>query len=249
MDGRNLLIKLSNEEDYARVFAKQSLLIAGTPMKLMKGTSGFDPSKKPPIVPIWFKLPNLPIQYYNQNVLFNIVRTLDFPLKVDAPTYNLARPVGARILIERDITLPDVKRVWISTEDEGFCQSIVVEHKALWWNIVVEQRPLYCPHCRMFGHTLENFYRLIPPSKKAVGPPKGATTQGGTSSVLDNELRRNVGETSIPITRSVEREVQPNMLNNSLGEGIDQGTKSIPTSIDNLMLGERQMGADCTEER
>ncbi|XP_020595485.1 uncharacterized protein LOC110035574 [Phalaenopsis equestris] len=106
MDGRNLIIKLSNDEDYSRIFAKQTLLIAGTPMKLLKGTPGFDPSKEPPVAPIWFKLPNLPIQYYNQNVLFSIDRTLGCPLKVDALTYNLAWPAGARVLVERDITLP-----------------------------------------------------------------------------------------------------------------------------------------------
>ncbi|XP_020599700.1 uncharacterized protein LOC110039088 [Phalaenopsis equestris] len=191
MDGRHLLIKFSNEEDYARVFAKQTLLVAGTLMKLLKWTPSFDPSKDPPIVRIWFKLPNLPIQYYHQNVLFNNGKTLDYPLKVDAPTYNLTRPTRARVLVERDITLLDVKRVWIGTQEERF-----------WQNTVMEKRQLFCPHCRMFGHNLEKCYRLHPPSKKVAAPLK--VTQGGVEPSLDKKKRRSTEDASNIITRGNE---------------------------------------------
>ncbi|XP_020599372.1 uncharacterized protein LOC110038807 [Phalaenopsis equestris] len=128
-------------------------------MKLMKWTPEFDPSKEPHVVPISFKFPNLPIQYFHQNVLFSISRVLGYPLKIDAPTFNMARPAAARVLVERDISLPDIERVWIGTSEEGF-----------WQQIVMEQKPVYCQHCKMFGHNVERCYRLHPPSKrKTVG--------------------------------------------------------------------------------
>ncbi|XP_020597161.1 uncharacterized protein LOC110036938 [Phalaenopsis equestris] len=111
LDGRHLLIQLSGEEVYARLFAKQDLQVGGTTMKILKWDPDFDPCKEPHIVPLWFKLPGLPIQYFNLNALFNIASAIGRPLKLDAPTYNKARPALARTLIERDVTFPEIKRL------------------------------------------------------------------------------------------------------------------------------------------
>ncbi|XP_020597234.1 uncharacterized protein LOC110037013, partial [Phalaenopsis equestris] len=154
LDGRYLLIQLTTEEDYAR----QSIIIAGTTMKIVKWTPDFDPSKEPPVVPIWYKFPGLPLPFFKLNALFNIRRALGTPLKVDAPTYNKARLALAKIQVERDITLPEVKRIWIGSDNDGFRQ-----------NIVPEQKPYYCQHCRMFGHTVERCYRIHPPIKRNTG--------------------------------------------------------------------------------
>ncbi|XP_020585569.1 uncharacterized protein LOC110028165 [Phalaenopsis equestris] len=118
LDGRHLLIQLTIEEDYAKLFTKKSLVTGGAIMKLLKWTPDFDPSKEPPMVPLWIKLPGLPIPYFQLNALFNIGSALGRPLKVDAHTFNKARPALGRILIERDITLLEVKRVWIGSEQD-----------------------------------------------------------------------------------------------------------------------------------
>ncbi|XP_020587211.1 uncharacterized protein LOC110029315 [Phalaenopsis equestris] len=104
-------------------------------MKIIKWTPGFDPSNEPPVVPLWFKLPSLPLPYIKLNALFNIGRALGTPLRVDAPTYNKARPGLARIQVERDITLPELKRIWIGSDAEGFGQDIIAKQKP----------PYYCP--------------------------------------------------------------------------------------------------------
>ncbi|XP_020596744.1 uncharacterized protein LOC110036604 [Phalaenopsis equestris] len=155
LDWIHLLIQLSVEEDYARIFAKQSLVTAEVTMKIQKWTSDFDPSKEPPVVPIWYKLPDLPLPFFKFIALFNIGRALGTPLKVDTPTFNKARLAIARIQVERDVTLPEVKRIWIGSENEGF-----------WKETLAEQKPYYCQHCKMFGHILDRCYRLHPPSRK-----------------------------------------------------------------------------------
>ncbi|XP_020597185.1 uncharacterized protein LOC110036963 [Phalaenopsis equestris] len=157
IDGRHLLIQLSMEEDYARLFAKQAVSIAGVTMKIQKWTSDFDPTKESPVVSVWFKLPGLPLPYFKLNALFNIGRALGTPLKVDAPTFNKARPALARIQVERDITLLEIKRIWIGYDEEGF-----------WQDITAEQKPFYCQHYKMFGHTNEKCYRLTPLQKNSL---------------------------------------------------------------------------------
>ncbi|XP_020598165.1 uncharacterized protein LOC110037794 [Phalaenopsis equestris] len=124
-------------------------------MKLLIWTPSFYLSKEPPVVPLWFKLHGLPIPYFKFNALLNIRSALGRPLKVDAHTYNKARPALARIFIERDITLPEINRVWIGSEQDGF-----------WQEVILEQRPYYCQHYKMFGHTIDRCYRLHPPVKR-----------------------------------------------------------------------------------
>ncbi|XP_020598859.1 uncharacterized protein LOC110038381 [Phalaenopsis equestris] len=161
LDGRHLLIQLTKEDDYARIFAKQSIIIAGTEMKILKWSPDYDPSREPPTVPIWFKLPKLPSHLFKLNALFIIGCTLGTPLKVDAATFNKARPASARVLVERDVTLPDVKRIWIGDNHRGF-----------WQEVIIEQRPHYCQHCKMFGHNMERCYRLKPPIRRTHQQPQ-----------------------------------------------------------------------------
>ncbi|XP_020585184.1 uncharacterized protein LOC110027901 [Phalaenopsis equestris] len=121
IDGRHILIKLLREDDYARVFSKQSLQIDGITMKILKWSTEFDPSKELPVVPIWFKLPGLKLHFFNHKVLFNIGQALGKPLKLYVPTYNLSRPSVARILVERDITLPTVEEICLFGHTDNKC--------------------------------------------------------------------------------------------------------------------------------
>ncbi|XP_020597546.1 uncharacterized protein LOC110037283 [Phalaenopsis equestris] len=188
VDRRHLLIQLTMEQDYARLFAKQAASISGVTMKIQKWTRDFDPTKEPPVVPIWFKLPGLLLPYFKLNALFNIGRALGTPLKVDAPTFNMARPALARIQVERDITLPEIKRIWIGSDQEGFCQ-----------DIITEQKPFYCQHCKMFGHTVEKCYRLHPPTKKLSMNPRvasQASNQGQSNHTTIINHKETVRQTS-----------------------------------------------------
>lgn len=141
-------------------------------MKLQKWSPDFDPSKDPPVVPIWFKFPRLPYRFFNQKALFQISRALGTPLQLDSHTYNKARPATARVLIERDVTLPEISKIWIGSELEG-----------AWQEVVMEQRPYYCQHCKMFGHTRERCFRLLPP-KRFPKKPIGSSADGLNLNIL-----------------------------------------------------------------
>ncbi|XP_020598565.1 uncharacterized protein LOC110038136 [Phalaenopsis equestris] len=120
-------------------------------MKIFKWSTDFDTGKELPIVPIWLKLSGLKLHFFNHKVLFNIREALGKPLKLDVPTFNLSRPSVARILVERDLTLPTVDEIWLGTEHNGY-----------WQKIIAEQKPYYCFHCFMFGHTDNKCFKLHP---------------------------------------------------------------------------------------
>ncbi|XP_020596500.1 uncharacterized protein LOC110036408 [Phalaenopsis equestris] len=185
----------------------------------MKWTPEFDPSKEPPVVPIWFKFPNLPIQYFHQNVLFSISRVLGCPLKIDAPTYNMARPARARVLVERDISLPDIDRVWIGTSEEGF-----------WQQIVMEQKLGYFQYCKMFGNNVERCYRLHPASKRKTAGVRNSYRQVETNGMVVAAV-----ETEVVVKNTIG--VKPN--NGSVEQeeaiGINRNLKGNIMHDDNLI--------------
>ncbi|XP_020597203.1 uncharacterized protein LOC110036981 [Phalaenopsis equestris] len=133
--------------------------IEGNTMNIPRWSTDFDPNKELPIVPIWFKLPWLKLHFFNHKVLLNIGQALEKPLKLEVPTFNLSRPSVARSLVERDITLPIVDEILLGTEHNGY-----------WQKIIAEQKPYYCYHCCMFGHTNNKFFKLHHPRRKFDNP-------------------------------------------------------------------------------
>ncbi|XP_020597440.1 uncharacterized protein LOC110037195 [Phalaenopsis equestris] len=119
---------------------------------------GFDHRTESPTTLLWLRLPGLKIHLFDQELLFALGMVYGKPIKNDTSTMNLTRPSEARILIKRDITLPFSGEIWIGTQYEGF-----------WQQTELEQIPLYCTHCRIFGHSLSQCYQLHPnlkPSRK-----------------------------------------------------------------------------------
>lgn len=88
-------------------------------------------------VPIWVKLPNLPLSCWGMNSLSRIGSGLGFPLYADECTTNVDRIFYGRILVEMDVTreLPNVIKV-LHTNGRLFEQHIVYD-----WV------PEYCPTC------------------------------------------------------------------------------------------------------
>ncbi|XP_020594067.1 uncharacterized protein LOC110034124 [Phalaenopsis equestris] len=225
LDSRHLIIQLTKKEDYARIFAKQSIIIAGAEMKILKWTPEYDPSQKPPTVPIWFKLPKLSLHLFKLNAFLNIGCTLGIPLKVDAATYNKARPVIARILVERDVTLPDVKRISIGDSLKGF-----------WQDVVMEKRPHYCSHCKMFGHTREKCYRLHPPNRRKTTYTRPEPTtehsnllrENSKEDYLQNPREAGIANTNIPTINQTTPQAQPAVISldkkgETVGETVETG--------------------------
>lgn len=145
LDNRHILIKLSTEEDYSRIWLRQSWYVNGRCMRIFKWSKDFRCSSESPIVPVWVSLPYLPVHFIHcKSALYSIAAAIGYPLRVDHATASVNRPSVARVLIEYDISKPLVPRIWIGEGDSGF-----------WQSVVFEKIPAYCTSCMHLGHSTE----------------------------------------------------------------------------------------------
>ncbi|XP_052295304.1 uncharacterized protein LOC127901763 [Citrus sinensis] len=162
LDPRHILIHLHLEEDYTRIWLRQSWFIDGRAMRVFKWSTTFHSSEESPIVPVWVSLPFLPVHYMRcKEALYSIAAAIGKPLRIDHATAAVSRPTVARVLIEYDISRPLLKRLWIGEKDTGF-----------WQYIIFEKVPRYCAACKHVGHSDDSCYINKPELRKAdrVGP-------------------------------------------------------------------------------
>ncbi|XP_075112274.1 uncharacterized protein LOC142182167 [Nicotiana tabacum] len=106
-------------------------------------TADFDFNKEVlQIIPIWVRLPNLPLNCWGAKSLSRINSILGVPLYADAFTTQLDRISYARVLIEVDVTkeLPKVMKV---TYPNG---RVFVQEMTYDWV------PVVCTTCMQVGH-------------------------------------------------------------------------------------------------
>lgn len=117
-------------------------------------------------VPLWVKLPNLPLTCWSSDSLSRISSVLGKPICVDECTTQHKRISYARLLVEVDITQPLTYKVQI--EDE---QGRMIEHQVLY-----EWVPVYCQKCHRVGHVCKERKpdnRLHPQMKQWLVKEKG----------------------------------------------------------------------------
>ncbi|PKU60788.1 hypothetical protein MA16_Dca028207 [Dendrobium catenatum] len=154
LDPRHVFINLSNDNDYTRVFLRRSYYVKNFQMRLLKWSPDFDINSESPICPVWISLPNLRMHFYNHTVLQKIGSIFGRPLQVDQATANRTRPSVARILVEMDITKDWSKEIWLGSEGNGYIQKVEIENF-----------PIFCTHCKLYGHDINNCFILNPSLK------------------------------------------------------------------------------------
>src|SRR4051812_42632536 len=65
-------------------------------------------------------------------------------LRMDGQTADLSRPSYARICVEIDLLQPLPSKFWMDING------------GKWIDIVYERMPLFCSHCRIQGHVIQN---------------------------------------------------------------------------------------------
>lgn len=166
LDNQHVLIKLSLEEDYSRIWVQQTWYVSGWGMRIFKWSTDFRCSVESPIVPVWVSLPYLSIHFIHcKSTLFSIAAAIGTPLCVDHAIASVNRPSVARVLVKYDVSRPLLPRIWISEGDSDF-----------WQDVVFERVPAYCFSCRHLGHSDASCYVANPKLRKAVqlvGQAKG----------------------------------------------------------------------------
>lgn len=145
IDQSHILLNFRNEADYLRCFYRRSWHISGCHMRVTKWTVDFDPSSDAPIVPVWVALPGLPVHFHQQEALFEIVRAIGLPIKLDIATSQGLRPSVARVCVELDVSQDLPQKLYLQAKGRLILQ-----------NIVYEDLPLFCKDCRRLGHASGN---------------------------------------------------------------------------------------------
>src|SRR4051812_26232640 len=142
LDQKHMLIRLQKEDDFNRLWLRDTWYLDGYPMRMFKWSPDFRLEWESPIVPVWISLPNLPLFLFNKSGLFSIGSLLSKPLTLDSATADMSRPSVARVCVEIDLLKTIIPRVRLDCESgEGF-----------WQEVIYEKMPSYCNTCKRLGH-------------------------------------------------------------------------------------------------
>lgn len=158
MDYRHVIIRLFTEEDYTNLWLCGTINVGAAPMRLFKWSPGFSPKDESPIVPVWVTLKKVPLYLYYVEALFELVKPIGRPLRVDNHTANLSRLDKVRVCVEIDLSKPLLKNICVKALDSNFTL-----------NVHYEDLPNYCSFCSRQGHLEANCHVKFPEKKKKQG--------------------------------------------------------------------------------
>jgi hypothetical protein len=101
-------------------------------------------------IPVWVKLHNLPIEYWNSTYLSYVASGIGKPLCADSVTEEQLRLGFARVLIEVNVDSKFLKEIEIEGAN-GVKVTVGIEYPWL---------PVKCKKCRSFGHLSHNCTRM-----------------------------------------------------------------------------------------
>ncbi|CAL5387980.1 unnamed protein product [Camellia sinensis] len=150
------IVKFDMMEDYTKVFSSGPWVALDHYVTVRRWQQEFKSDEaKEDTIAIWVRFPNLPIEYYNENVLFHIAKVLGTPLKIDINTAMAARGRYARVCIEMDLRKPLISQIAIG--------------KYI-YHVEYEHLHLFCFSCGRVGHRRNSYSDGIMPKTTSQGP-------------------------------------------------------------------------------
>jgi hypothetical protein len=145
------LFRFQNEKVRDEVMEAKLWHIANKPLILRKWAPGMQLLKLSlSTIPVWVKLHNLPIEYWNSTCLSYVASGIGKPLCADSVTEEQLRLGFARVLIEVNVDSEFPKEIEIEGAD-GVRVTVGIEYPWL---------PVKCKKCRSFGHLAHNCTRM-----------------------------------------------------------------------------------------
>ncbi|XP_057250647.1 uncharacterized protein LOC125497821 [Beta vulgaris subsp. vulgaris] len=140
------VVKMGSREGRDDVIFAGPHLFYGKPMIVKPWTASFNfHNEVLKVIPIWIKLPNLPLNCWSEDSLSRIGSLIGVPLYADECTSKALRVSFARILVEMDVTR-EVKKMVKIADPNG--QTIVQP-------VLYDWLPAYCKKCNAVGHNCE----------------------------------------------------------------------------------------------
>ncbi|KZV14421.1 hypothetical protein F511_43334 [Dorcoceras hygrometricum] len=163
-----LIITLTNEGDYSRIWSMGGLYVGALAIRFSKWTPEFKPEAESPIAPVWIRFSELPVHLYNKKGLYALAKILGNPIKIDDFTADETRGSFARVCVELNVLQQHPKQIWVGWGEH----SQVID-------VIFERLPSYCLDCKILGHSTASCYA----HGKNPRPPRPAShTPAGLSS-------------------------------------------------------------------
>ncbi|KAL7173400.1 hypothetical protein ACSBR2_032792 [Camellia fascicularis] len=185
------LFKFSLPEDYSKVYTGGPWVIMDHYLTIRRLKPNFKPSEAfETTTAIWVRFPELPIEYYQDKVLFAIAETIDKPLKIDWTTTMATRDKFARICVELDLTKP-------------LKPKFVLEDKCYY--IEYESLHSFCFLCGCIDHRKEACRFKVP-------HPQPESSNLAVSGETTNHTPTMVPNSNLQPKENAEEEFGPRML-------------------------------------
>lgn len=98
------IVKFEMIEDYSKVFIGGPWVVLDRYVTVRKWQPDFKSDEaEEDTTAIWVRFPNLPIEYYDEKVLYHLSKVLGTPLKIDVNMAMVARGKYARVCVEMDL--------------------------------------------------------------------------------------------------------------------------------------------------
>ncbi|KAL0454903.1 UNVERIFIED_CONTAM: hypothetical protein Slati_0829500 [Sesamum latifolium] len=184
-------------------------------MRVFKWTLNFDPQIESSIVPIWIRLPELPVHLFEKNALFTLVAKIGKPLRIDEPTADLSRSDLVRVCVELDLTATKVQAIYLKIEGKLTDNKFFM--KTYRQQVLYENFPPYCSSCSHLGYDIANCIakHINEKSQTEVEPrpPDNSSTQKEETrdlrEIINNKRKgKSVVIDNAPVTTSVENNVE-----------------------------------------
>ncbi|KAL0928116.1 hypothetical protein M5K25_002357 [Dendrobium thyrsiflorum] len=127
LDSSHVLIKLSNDLDYSRVFCHRSYLVYNCFMKVTKWSPSLYIGVESHVIPIWVSFPKLRPHIFSPWILHALGSMFGQPLKVDNATSMDFGASVAWVLVELDITKKNSDKIWLGPKKFGYIQLVEME--------------------------------------------------------------------------------------------------------------------------
>ncbi|CAO2821242.1 unnamed protein product [Amaranthus hypochondriacus] len=137
------ILRFSTEDECEAIIKGGPYFLNRAPMIVKKWTMNFDFKEEiMRVIPVWVRLPNLPLHCWGEDTLSRIVSAIGVPTLADECTAKQLKVSYARVLVEVDVTQEFTKEVRVRDNlGREFVQKVIPEWK-----------PYYCGKCNKLGH-------------------------------------------------------------------------------------------------